>query len=68
MTLVMNQILDAQITKPEVKEEKTNEPEVAHETIRVLWDCAPMLGLEEEDLWRKFNFQQLMSQQEAKDQ
>ena len=26
MTLVMNQILDAQITEPEVKEEKANQP------------------------------------------
>ena len=49
MTLVMNQILDAQITEPEVKEEKTNESEVAHETTMVLWDCAPTLGLEEEE-------------------
>ena len=49
MTLVMNQILDAQITKPEVEEEKTNEPEETHETIMVLWDCAPTLGLDEEE-------------------
>ena len=49
MTLVMNQILDAQITNPEVKEEKTNEPEVAHETTMVLWDSAPTLGLEDEE-------------------
>ena len=49
MTLVMNQILDAQITKPEVEEEKTIEPEETHETTMVLWDCAPTLRLDEED-------------------
>ena len=49
MTLVMNQILDAQITEPEVKEEKTNEPEESHETTMVLWDCAPTLGFDEEE-------------------
>ena len=27
MTLVMNQLLDAKLTEPEVEEEKTNEPE-----------------------------------------
>ena len=37
MALVMNQILEAQITKPEVEEEKTNEPEETHETTMVLW-------------------------------
>ena len=47
MTLVMNQILNAQITEPEVKEERKNEPGDSHETTMVLWDCAPMLGLEE---------------------
>ena len=50
MTLVMNQILDAQMTEPGVKEEKTNEPKESHETTMVLWDCAPTLGLEEEEL------------------
>ena len=45
----MNQILDAKITEPEVKEEKTNEPEEPHETTMVLQGCAPRLGLEEED-------------------
>ena len=30
MTLVMNQIVDAQLTEPEVEEEKTNEPEETH--------------------------------------
>ena len=49
MTLVMNQILDAQITDPEVGEEKTNELEETHETTMVLWDCAPTLGLDEEE-------------------
>ena len=58
MTLVMNQILDAQITEPGVKEEKTNEPKESHETTMVLWDCAPMSGLEEEEPNEEFNFQQ----------
>ena len=49
MTLVMNQILDVQITDREVEEEKANEPEETHETTMVLWDCAPTLGLNEED-------------------
>ena len=49
MTLVMKQILDDRITEPEVKEEKTKEPEESHETTMVLWDCAPTLGLDEEE-------------------
>ena len=49
MTSVMNQILDAQTTDSEVKEERTNEPEEPSETTMVLCDCAPMSGLEEED-------------------
>ena len=49
MNLVMNQILYAQITEPEVEEEKTNEPEESHETMIVLWDSAPTLGLDEEE-------------------
>ena len=49
MTLVMNKILDAQINEPEVKEERENEPEEPPETTMVLWDYAPMLGLEEEE-------------------
>ena len=49
MNLVMNQILDAQITEPEVEEEKESEPEESHETIMVLWDYAPTLGLDEEE-------------------
>ena len=49
MTLVMNQILDAQITEPEVEEEKPNEPEETYETTMLLWDCAPTLGLDEEE-------------------
>ena len=38
MTLVMNQILDTQINKPEVKEERENESEEPIETKMVLWD------------------------------
>ena len=49
MTLVMNQILDSQIIEPKVEVEKTNEPEETHETTMVFWDCAPTLGLNEED-------------------
>ena len=49
MTLVMNQILDAQITYPKVEEEKENEPEETHETTMVLCDYAPTLGLDEEE-------------------
>ena len=49
MTLVMNKILDAQINEPKVKEERANEPEEPPETTMVLWDYAPMLGLEEEE-------------------
>ena len=49
MALVMNQILDAQITELEVKEEKKNELEESHETTMVLWDCAPTLGLDEDE-------------------
>ena len=49
MTLVMNQILDAQLTEPEVEEEKSNELEESHATTLVLWDCEPTLGLDEEE-------------------
>ena len=49
MTLVMNQILDAQLTEPEVEEEKNNEPEETHKTTMVLWDCVPTLGLNEDE-------------------
>ena len=45
----MNQILDAQIIEPEVEEEKTNEIEETHENAMLLWDCAPTLGLDEEE-------------------
>ena len=45
MNLVMNQILDAQITEPEVKEERKNKLEKPPETTMILWDCAPILGL-----------------------
>ena len=41
----MNQILDAQLTELEVKEERTNKPEEPPKTTMVLWDCAPILGL-----------------------
>ena len=66
ITLVMNQILDAQINEPEVKEERTNEPRESHETTMVLWDCTPMLGLEEEDPNEEIELQKLMSLQEAR--
>ena len=49
MTLVMNQNFNSQINEPEVKEERENELEELHETTMVLWDFAPMLGLEEEE-------------------
>ena len=49
MNLVMNQILDAQLTEPEVEEEKNNEPEETHEeTTMVLWDYVSILGLNDE--------------------
>ena len=46
MTLVMNQLLDSQLIEHEVEEDQTNEPE---ETIMVLWDWAPTLGLNREE-------------------
>ena len=46
MTLVMNQLLDAQLTDPEEEEDQTNKQE---ETTRVLWDWAPTLALNEEE-------------------
>ena len=50
MTLVMNQLLDAQLTELGVEEEQINEPEETYEgTIMVLWDCVPKLGLDEEN-------------------
>ena len=50
MTLVMNQLLDSKLTEPMDEEEKLHEPkEVSEETTMVLQDCAPMLGLEEEE-------------------
>ena len=46
----MNQLLDSKLKKPTVEEEKAHGPEEAHEeTSMVLWDCAPMLGLENEE-------------------
>ena len=44
MSLVMNQLLDAQLTEPKVEEYQTNE-----ETMMVLWDWAPTLELSEEE-------------------
>ena len=50
MTLVMNQLLDSTLTETVVKEEKAHGLEEApEETAMVLWDCAPMLGLENEE-------------------
>ena len=48
MTLVMNQLLDSKLADLVDEEEKMNESkETPEETTIVLWDCAPMLGLEE---------------------
>ena len=50
MTLVMNQLLDSKLKESVDEEEKMHESEEApKETTMVLWDCAPMLGLEEEE-------------------
>ena len=50
MTLVMNQLLYSKLTKHVDEEEKIHESEeTPEETTMVLWDCAPMLGLEEEE-------------------
>ena len=50
MTLVMNQLLDAQLIEPDVEEDQSNEPEETNEeTTMVLWDCVPTLELNEED-------------------
>ena len=49
MILVVNQLLDVQLTEPEVKEEKEIEIETtSEETTMVLWDCITTLGLEED--------------------
>ena len=49
MTLVMNQLLDAQLIEPEVEEDQTNEmKDTNEETTMVLWDWAPTLGFSEE--------------------
>ena len=46
MTLLMNQLLDAQLVDPEEEESQTNEPEQTNEeTTMVLWDWAPTLGI-----------------------
>ena len=48
MTLVMNQLLDSKLTEPVDEEEKMHESkETPEETTMVLWDCAPILSLEE---------------------
>ena len=50
MTLVMNQLLDAQLADPEKEEAQTIEPEkTSEETTMVLWDWAPTLGLSEDE-------------------
>ena len=50
MNLVMNLLLDSKLTEPVVEEEKIHESEeTPKETTMVLWECAPMLGLEEEE-------------------
>ena len=57
MTLVMNQILDAQITKPVVEKEKESKlDETPEETTMVLWDCMSTLGLEEEESTEEIQF------------
>ena len=48
MTLVMNQLLDSKLTELVAEEEKIDElEETPQDTTMVLWDCAPMIGLEE---------------------
>ena len=50
MNIVVNHLLDVQLTEPEDKEEKEIETkETSEETTMVLWDCMTMLGLEEEE-------------------
>ena len=50
MTLVMNQLLDSKLTEHVDEVEKIHESEeMPKETTMVLWDCAPMLGLEDEE-------------------
>ena len=50
MNLFVNQLLDVQLTKSEVKEEKEIETKTtSEETTMVLWDCMTTLGLEEEE-------------------
>ena len=50
MTLVMNQLLDSQLTEPKEEEDQTNEPEETNEeTMMVLWDWATTMGLSEEE-------------------
>ena len=50
MTLVLNQLLDAQLIELEVEEDQTNDlKETNEETMMVLWDWAPTLELSEEE-------------------
>ena len=50
MTLVMNHLLDTQLTDPEEEQAQTNKPEQTNEeTTMVLWDWAPTLGLSEDE-------------------
>ena len=47
----MNELFDSELIEPVNEEEKMHESEEApEETTMVLWDCAPMLDLEEEEL------------------
>ena len=56
MNLLMNQLLDSKLTKTVVENEKTHMlEEEREETAMVLWDCAPMFGLEMKNLLRKYN-------------
>ena len=58
MNLVMNQLLYSKLTKTSVEEEKVDGLEEAQEgTTMVLWDCAPMLGFENEEHTEEINYQ-----------
>ena len=50
MALVINKLLDAQLTEPEMEKDQTNQTkEKNEETTMVLWDFVPTLGLNEEE-------------------
>ena len=50
MTLVMNHLLDTQLTDPEEEQAQTNKPEQTNkETTMVLWNWTPTLGLSEDE-------------------